>query len=119
MTGSHNSRMESILIFTPSNIVFVIGIIGTIFGVYKHFKDPQISSDMADALINQQMKFFADSNEKRFNDIQENFKQLLLQSNNHIHTVDTKVDKLHTSVGEMGKSVVRLGTIIEERIPRK
>lgn len=104
---------------TPSNIIFVLGILGTIFGVYKHFKDPQNKSEVNDALMGQQMKHYTETTEKRFNDIQENFKLLLLQSNNHIHTVDTKVDKLHASVNEMGNSVTKLGTIIEERIPRK
>lgn len=95
------------------------GIVGTIFGVYKHFKDPQIDSELSDALMNQSFKHYTDTTEKRFNDMHENFKSLLLQSNNHIHTLDTKVDKAHSSIDEMGKQIVKLGTIIEERIPRK
>lgn len=99
--------------------MFFVGIVGTIFGVYKHFKDPQIDSEMTDALMNQAFRHYTETTEKRFSDIQENFKSLLLQSNNHIHTVDTKVDKVHSTMDEMGKQIVKLGTIIEERIPRK
>lgn len=103
-------------ILSPSNVVFILGVAGTVFGVYKHFKDPQVASEKTDALMGQQLKYIVDANEVRFKTMQESFNQLLLQSNNHIHTVDTKVDKLHESIVQMGKEVVKLGTIIEERI---
>lgn len=106
-------------LITPSNIVFAIGVLGTIFTVYKSIYDPQAKSEKTDALIEQRMKFFIESTEKRFKDMQDNFNQLLLQSDNHIHTVDTKVDKVHEIMGMMGKEITRLGTIIEERIPKK
>ena len=41
------------------------------------------------------------------------------KSNNHIHTVDTKVDKVQEIIASMGKEITKLGTIIEERIPKK
>lgn len=104
---------------TPSNIMFAIGIVGTLFSVYLYFRNPQIESKTNDALMSQQMKYINDSNENRFKAMQENFNQLLLQSNNHIHTVDTKVEALTKEVVEMGKGIVRLATTIEERIPRK
>ena len=105
--------------FTPSNIMFVVGLVGVLFSVYLYFREPQIKSQTNDALMEQQMKWFTDSVEKRFQTQQENFNQLLLQSNNHIHTVDTKVEALTKEVVEMGKGIVRLATTIEERIPRK
>lgn len=109
--------MESII--TPSNIVFVIGLLGVLFSIFIYFKDPQIAAEKTDALLKQQMGFFIDTTEKRFQTMQENHHQLVLQSNNHIHTVDTKVDKLHASVDKLGNEVVKLSTIIEERIPKK
>lgn len=109
--------METIL--TPSNIVFVLGLLGVIFGVFRYFKDPQVESEKTDALMKQQLEFFTNTTEKRFQTMQESFNALLLQSNNHIHTVDTKVDRVHSSMEELGRQVVRLGTIIEERIPKK
>lgn len=69
--------------------------------------------------MNQQMEWQSSAIEKRFQAMQESYNALLLQSNNHIHTVDTKVDKLNESMIEMGKHVVKLATIIEERIPKK
>lgn len=109
--------MESII--TPSNIVFVIGLLGVLFSIFIYFKDPQIAAEKTDALLKQQMGFFIDTTEKRFQTMQESFNKLLLQSNNHIHTVDTKVDKLYGSMDELGKQVVKLSTIIDERIPKK
>ena len=106
-------------LITPSNIVFAIGVLGTIFTVYKSIYDPQAKSEKTDALIEQRMKFFIESTEKRFKDMQDNFNQLLLQSDNHIHTVDTKVDKVHEIMGMMGKEITRLGTIIEEKKKKK
>ena len=38
---------------------------------------------------------------------------------NHIHTVDTKVDVLKGEVADLKGAVIRLTTIIEERIPKK
>lgn len=109
--------MENLL--TPSNIMFVLGIGGIVFGIFNYFKNPQIASDKADALLAQSVQNDRSSVDLRFKSLQDNFQALLLQSNNHIHTVDTKVDALHGIVGSMGNEITRLGTIIEERIPKK
>lgn len=107
------------LILTQPNIMFILGILGLIFTVYRYFREPQIQSDKKDALFAQQFKFMTESTDKRFKDIQDNFQQLLLQSNNHIHTVDTKVDSLNKIVTEVETKLVELTTIINERIPKK
>ena len=103
----------------PSNITFIIGLMGVIFGVYIYFRDPQIKSDKADALFAQKMNWMTEGTERRFKDIQDNFNGLLLQSNNHIHTVDVKVDKIVENMVIMSNEITKLATIIEERIPRK
>lgn len=104
---------------TASNILFIFGVLGTIFTVYNYFRNPQIKSEKQDALMEQEMSYSARANEERFSTMNKKFDAMLLQSNNHIHTVDTKVDKLQTTVAQMGESIVRLSTIIEERIPKK
>lgn len=104
---------------TPANITFGIGIIGIIFTIFQYFNKPQIQADKRDALFEQKLKSLIDANEMRFNTMQKNFEGLLLQSNNHIHTVDTKVEGLSSSINGMGKDIVRLATIIDERIPKK
>lgn len=105
-------------LFTPSNITFAIGIIGVVFSVFLYFKNPQFNSEKQDALMEQQMKFMVEATEVRFKAMQDNFNALLLQSNNHIHTVDTKVDVVGKNMNIMSNEITRLATIIEERIPK-
>lgn len=104
---------------TVSNITFGFGILAIIFSIYRYFRDPQIDEDKKAALLSQQVTLKNESIDRRFKDLQDSFQQLLLQSNNHIHTVDTKVDALTSSVGEIGTKVAVLATIIDERIPKK
>lgn len=111
------SYMEALL--TPTNVIFVLGLLGTVFTVFSYFRNPQINSEKQDALLAQSVQNDRNSVDIRFKSIQEQFQALLLQSNNHIHTVDTKVDALHGIVGNMGNEITRLATIIEERIPKK
>lgn len=117
-------------IITPSNIMFAIGIIGTIFAIYKSYHNPQVDLDKKVAvdqsevdgkakLLAQQLQWTIEGNEKRFADVQGSIKEAFLLAQNHTHTVDVKVDKLIELTGEMGKEITRLATIIEERIPRK
>ena len=109
--------METLI--TPNNIMFVLGIVGVIFGVYHYFKNPQVAADKKDALLAQQVQWQIEGTERRFKEIQDSFQSLLLQSNNHIHTVDTKVDGLGKKVGDVENAITKLSTIIEERIPKK
>lgn len=51
--------------------------------------------------------------------MQKNIHESFNLAQNHIHTVDTKVDKLVETVGQLSNEVTKLGTIIEERVPRK
>jgi len=118
------------ILLTPSNIMFVLGVLGVIFAVFNYFKNPQIQiekdliktkaqSDKEDNLNEVKYSYINESNNRRFNDIQKNFEALLLQSNNHIHTVDIKVETLSLNIISMEKELTRLSTIIEERIPKK
>lgn len=119
--------MESLL--TPSNIMFVIGILGVIFGVFNYFRNPQEALDKRQAvdqtevdgkakLLAQQVQWEKESNEKRFGDIANRLTEAMTLAENHIHTVDTKVEALGANVNAMSREVVRLSTIIEERIPK-
>ena len=109
--------METLM--TSSNITFAIGILAAIFGVYSYFKNPQIKSDKTDALIGQQLKFIQESNDRRFAEVHDEIKAVVATNQNHVHTIDTKVEVLTNSVTQLGKDVVRLATIIEERIPSR
>lgn len=115
---------------TPSNVVFSLGIIGTIFGIYKMFHDPQVSLDKQQDLDKQEVdnkanlleersKWDRDNSDKRFSDMGDRIDQAFTLAQNHTHTVDVKVDKLIESVNLLGNTVTRLSTIIDERIPKK
>lgn len=92
---------------------------GTVFTVYNYFRNPQIKSEKEDALFSQRIKLEKEDYERRFKDLSDRLDGSYKLAQNHIHTVDTKVDILDKSIQEMGKSIVRLATIIEERIPKK
>jgi hypothetical protein len=120
--------MEQLI--TPQNIMFVLGIFGVVFGVYHYLTKPQIQLDKQQALnkqavdskdtaLIQQIQWEKESNAKRFNDLQIEIKEAMTLAQNHIHSIDLKVDRVSETVNSMGQEITRLGTIIEERIPRK
>lgn len=109
--------METLL--TTSNITFGLGILAILFSVYNYFRGPQVDGDKRDALLAQELGFIVKNTDERFKQMQDSFQALLLQSANHIHTVDTKVEALNATVGVMGNKITELATIIDERIPRK
>lgn len=114
---STNDAMDTLL--TPGNITFGLGLLAILFSVYNYFRIPQIDSDKKDALLSQQIQWLVEGTERRFKEIQESFNGLLLQSNNHIHTVDTKVEALGLQMVAMSNEITKLATIIDERIPKK
>jgi len=124
----------------------IFGVIGSVFGVYTHFKNPQIDMDKKQALnderdknkatvldqkavetkaelLAQQFKSEKEDNNRRFSEIGERLDKSLTLAQNHIHTVDTKVDTLTQSVNRMNlnltKEITKLATIIEISIPKK
>lgn len=105
--------------FNPSTVTFIVGMLGVLFAIYRYFKEPQVAADKRDALIGEQMNWMKEGVDNRFKSMQEQIAQLVAQSQNHIHTVDTKVDNVNKSLVEMGREIVKLQTIIEERIPKK
>ncbi len=124
--------MESLI--TPSNIVFALGIIGTIFGIYKAFHDPQVSLDKQQDLDKQEMdgkatileeraKWEREQNEGRFKDMATRLDNAFALAQNHTHSVDVKVDGLITSVNQMNlqltNGLTELRTTINERIPKE
>ena len=117
-------------LLTPSNITFIIGLLGMLFTVYYYFKNPQIRMDKKpaldeaerrrkDDLIEERIKWEREANEKKFCDFGTRLDKSMELAQNHTHSVDVKVDKLIQSVNTMDNEITRLGTIIEERIPKK
>ena len=106
-------------LFTTSNVMFVIGLIGIIFTVFKAFYDPQKKFETNDLLIEQKSNFLADAYDKKFADVQTNIDNLNTINQNHLHTLDIKIDNLSVQVSSICKDIIKLETIINERIPRK
>ncbi len=118
------------ILLTTSNIIFILGVMGAVFGVYTYFRDPQIALDKQQdldkqevegkaALLEERTKWDRDQSEKRFVDMGIRLDTAFTLAQNHTHTVDVKVDKLIDSVNSLGNFVTKLETIIDERIPKK
>lgn len=131
--------METLI--TPSNITFVLGILGAIFSIFFYFRKPQEDMELKQAVAGKEIETKAtvlaqkemenkatvlanqftwerEANEKKFADFGARLDASFLLASNHTNTVDVKVDKLIASVNFMGNEITRLSTIIEERIPR-
>lgn len=112
---------------TILNIIYLLGIL---FGIYIYFRKPQeklerdqaVSNKNADdkaALLSQQLQWTRDGTDRRFTEMQASIKESMTMAQNHIHTVDVKVDNLTSLVTSLSQDIVRLNTIIDERIPKK
>jgi hypothetical protein len=93
---------------TISTILGVGGVGGIVFGVYNYFRNPQINSEKTNALFGQ-----------RLDEIQKEISTFTTGFQAHLQSDLTSFSNLNTHIVEVDKSVVRLTTIIEERIPRK
>jgi len=71
------------------------------------------------AVLEKQFQWYMEVNNQKFCDMGKRLDDSFLLASNHTNTVDTKVDKLIQSTNLMSNEITRLGTIIEERIPKK
>lgn len=89
----------------PGWYILGFSILTAAFVVFRYFKDPQVKSDQNDALLEQSVS-----------QLQKDFANV---RDNHLHTIDTKLDQTTLRVNELAIQVAKLSTIIDERIPRK
>jgi hypothetical protein len=86
-------------------ILSVLSFFGVVFGVYSYFRNPQISAD------------------KMILTLQENYatlqKQVVEIKETHLKAAENDIKVLTTAVNDLSKTVIRLSTIIDERIPRQ
>ena len=112
----------------------ILVILGYVFFIYNYFRNPQENLDKKqaldkeesagrDKLFEQRMQWEKESNEKRFTELGVRLTDSMTLAQNHIHTVDMKVDGLIGSVNTMNlqltNEITKLRTIIEERFPKK
>lgn len=92
---------------TGDGIVFFLGItsvLGIFLNVYNSWRKPQIASDTSLASLRNEIETL----KKTVTEIRET----------HLRTVENDIKNLTTAVNDLGKTVIRLSTIIDERIPK-
>lgn len=104
---------------TLQDTTYILGIGGIVFSAYLYFSRPQQKAATNDALLSQRIDLRDQEYQRRFKEMQELIAQSLALAQNHIHTVDTKVDKATDEVDKMKLEIAKLTTIIDERIPKK
>jgi len=93
------------------NIQFIISIVtllGFIFIAYRTFRDPDIQADKSISLLKDQLQY-----ERRITD-----KSLETQQN-CLHSLEMKVQLQNEAIAGLSDTVIKLQTIIEERVPKK
>lgn len=89
-------------------LVYIIGIfslITMILQAYNTIIKPQNKADKDDALLGQQLLNLQ--------------RDLINLRDNHVHSLDVKIDQVSTTVQQQAVEIGKLSTIIEERIPKK
>lgn len=92
---------------TPQNLTLLLGFLsflGIIFTVYNYFRNPQIKTDQTTLGL-----------ENKFIDLQRQFNEL---KETHLRKLEGDLTLLTGVVNKLSESVVRLSTIIDERIPK-
>lgn len=95
------------MVIDQATVTFFLGIVAVVsvlFNVYNSFRNPQIKADQTDIKFREEL----DSLKKTVLEIKET----------HLRTVEQDIKNLTTAVNDLSKTVVRLSTIIDERIPK-
>lgn len=83
------------------NIVLILGIMGVLFGVHRYFRDPDVQAEKSDAILSY-----------RLTTVEK-------QMSNDIPHINAKIDLLRENVSLLRDEVIKIRTVIEERMPRK
>jgi DNA mismatch repair ATPase MutS len=101
----------------------ILTLFGIVFAAFLFLRNPQTKSETFDAVISQRFEAHEKSQTKEF----ETFDARLLSLNekisnlrdNHIHSIDIKLDGYRKEVQEIREAQVRIETILNERLPKK
>lgn len=94
-------------LLTPSNILFVLSLLGVLFTVYNYFRTPQIETDKRNAI-----------SAELLTEITRRLVALEAAFNLHTNNDQSSFTGINQHLSEVDKSIVRLTTIIDERIPK-
>jgi len=95
---------------TLDNLQFIISsltLLGFVFVAYRTFREPDIKADKAIDILKEQIKAEKEISLQSLKTIQ-----------NDLHALGYQVDENRKEIKDLGVNVVKLQTIIEERIPR-
>lgn len=84
---------------------FVLGGVGMCFTAYYYITKPQIRADKDDALIQQSVSQLQ--------------KDLANLRDNHIHSLDLRLEENNKGLSALTIQVTRLSTVMEERMPKR
>lgn len=96
--------MTQIVVPDLTLVLVILSICGVVFSVYLYFRNPQIKTDQTTTKLSDDIKDL----QRQITDVKET----------HLKSVETDLKTLTTAVNELSKTVVRLSTIIDERIPK-
>ena len=122
--------------------MIILGLGGVIFGIFKGVRDPQDKNELTDALVDkdlstkatilaqkeletkalvlaEQVKNKDAENERRFGELGVRLDTAMTTAQNHIKTIDTKVDNLSVLTTSINLQMTKISTILEERLPKK
>ena len=94
-------------IITFENLTFLIALGGIVFGIYHFFRNPNLENKENIVRLGASLGGF-----------KELTKQIQKLEDNHIHTIETKVDELTKNIVSMRVEIGIMSSVIEERIPR-
>ncbi len=85
-------------------IYTLLGICAIVFAVYLYFRNPQIKTDQITIKLR--------------DDVSEMQRQIVDIKETHLRSVENDIKTLTNAVNELSKTVIKLSTIIDERIPK-
>jgi hypothetical protein len=115
---------------TLNYILSIAALFGIAFTIYKSYNNPQKKLEKRQAvadkevegkahILAQQLQWEKESNERRFKELTDCFNNSNTTATNHLNHIDAKVDGVSSQVNLMNVQIIKLATIIEERIPTK
>ena len=105
-------------LITQSNVIFTIGILSGLYAFFKLVIFPQKQSKAKDQLDDQKAKFLRSEYDKKFVSLDERLAEVTKNNQNHLHTIDTKLDALTKMIVDLGKDVIRLETTLNIKLPK-
>jgi len=107
--GNNNNlkQRDAITKFLYNQFTFILAIIGVVFGIYFTFANPaRLLENRVNSL---------ESNIASYKEMKD---QLDTIQKNDLHTLDIKIEANQKELESLRGEIIKLQTIIEERIPR-